>query len=352
MRCLTLADHLKRAGHQTFFICRDHEGNLAGFVREHGHPVHLLSSSAGEIENSQSPTGEYASWLGVGQKQDAEQTSAALRSSFLRPDWLVVDHYAIDQTWLAAARPHVGRLFVIDDLANRLHDCDMLLDHNLNSRGVARYDRLVPAHCARLLGPEYALLRDEFVSQRKNLSKRDGSVRNVLVFFGGVDPSGETLKTCEALTGLAGTRFAVKVIAGTANPRHDEIRALCAGHSGFTFLHRVNNMAELMAEADLAIGAGGTTTWERAYLGLPTIALWVAENQREGTEAMAEAGALWNLGRGQDITPEQISNAVVRALSSGAELREMSRRAYELFGRVSESATAKVARLMQEGSRA
>lgn len=352
MRCLTLADCLKSAGHQTFFICRDHEGNLAGFVRERGHPCYLFSAKPGKVEDSQSLNGEYASWLGVSQARDADETVAALRGSFPHPDWLVVDHYALDKTWQTEARSHVGHLFVIDDLANRLHDCDMLLDHNLNSRGATRYDRLVPAQCTRLLGPEYALLRDEFVSQQKNLRKRDGSVRKVLVFFGGVDPSSETLKTCRALTNYAGKQLTVTVIAGTANPRHDEIKAFCDRNPGFTFLHRVNNMAELMAESDLAIGAGGTTTWERAYLGLPTIAVWVAENQRKGTEAMAEAGALWNLGRGQDVTLDQISSAVERAMNSSTELREMSRRAYELFGRISESAAAKVTRLMQEGARA
>lgn len=348
MRCLTLADSMMKTGHQTMFICRDHAGNLVQLIRERGHKTVLLSGCGPSAEHQEPINEGYASWLGVSLKQDATQTRNALRDFFPTPDWLVVDHYTLDKNWEIELRPCAGRMFVIDDLANRPHDCDMLLDHNLNRSGMSRYNGLVPDHCFRLVGPEYALLREEFISQRANLREHDGSIRNVLVFFGGVDPSGETLKTCRALSGFADERFTVTVIAGTANPRRDGIKVFCDDHRGFTFFHRVGNMAALMAEADLAIGAGGTTTWERAYLGLPTIAVWVAENQREGTEAMAEAGALWNLGRGQDVTPLQITATVEHAMESPAEMREMSRRAQRLFGDAFEPAAMRVIRLMQE----
>lgn len=347
MRCLTLADFLTKTGHQTFFICRDHAGNLAQSIRERGHQIILLPGNA-SVEDHVPAADEYASWLGASQEHDATQTEDALRDSFPTVDWLVVDHYSLDKRWETELRSCAGRMFVIDDLANRPHDCDMLLDHNLSRGGVSRYNGLISDDCVRLIGPEYALLREEFVTQRVSHRERNGSIRNVMVFLGGVDPSGETLKTCQALAGFAGVGFTVTVIAGTANPRRDEIEAFSDGHRGFAFFHRVDSMAALMAEADLAIGAGGTTTWERAYLGLPTIAVWVAENQRQGTEAMAEAGALWNLGRGQDVTSQQIMAAVERAMDSPAEMREMSRRAQGLFGDALEPAAMRVNRLMQE----
>jgi UDP-2,4-diacetamido-2,4,6-trideoxy-beta-L-altropyranose hydrolase len=348
MRCLTLADYLVKTGHQTLFIGRGHAGNLAQFIHEQGHKTVLLSATGPSVEGEGSVADEYASWLGVSQERDAEDTGNALRNFFPAPDWLVVDHYALDKNWHAEMRPHVGSVFVIDDLANRPHDCDMLLDQNLSRGGSSRYNGLVPDHCIRFIGPEYALLREEFITQRATHRKRDGSVRKVLVFFGGVDPSSETLKTCHALSGFAGERFTVTVIVGMANPHRDEIEAFCSSHRGFTFFGRVGNMAALMTEADLAIGAGGTTTWERAYLGLPTIAVWIAENQREGTEAMAEAGALWNLGRGQDVAPGHITNALEHALSDPAGLKKMSERAQSLFGDAPEPAAVRVIRLMQE----
>ena len=348
MRCLTLADGLKKTGHRTLFICRDHAGNLAQLVNERGHTVVLLPGGDQRAEHDEPDAAGYASWLGVSHGEDAIQTKDVLRDFFPTPDWLVVDHYALDKDWQAEVRSFAGHMFVIDDLANRPHDCEMLLDHNLSRRGASRYHGLVPDDCVRLIGPEYALLREEFFAQRTNRRERDGSVRNVLVFFGGVDRSSETLKTCRALSDFVGERLAVTVIAGTTNPHRDDIKAFCAGHRGFTFFGQVENMAVLMAEADLAIGAGGTSTWERAYLGLPTIAVWVAENQREGTAAMAEAGALWNLGAGQDVTPEQIAAAVEYAIERPAELKKMSLRAQSLFGDALEPAAVKVIRLMQE----
>lgn len=347
MRCLTLADYLMKIGHQTLFVCRDHAGDLAHFVRDRRHQAILLPGVP-SVEYHRPIADGYASWLGVSQEQDAAQTKDVLHDSFPTPDWLIVDHYVLDKNWEIELRPCVGRMFVIDDLANRPHDCDMLLDHNLSKGGTSRYDGLVPDQCVRLIGPEYALLREEFITQRKSCKERDSSIRKVMVFFGGFDLSNETLKTCQALSHFAGEHFMVTVIVGTANPRRDDIEAFCADHRGFTCLHQVDNMAALMAEVDLAIGAGGTTTWERAYLGLPTIVVWVAENQREGTEAMAEVGALWNLGHGPDVTSQQIIAAVEHAMDSPAEMREMSRRAQGLFGDALEPAAMRVSRLMQE----
>ncbi len=129
---------------------------------------------------------DYAAWLGVPQAQDASESIEAIQGALV--DWLIMDHYALDAEWERRLRPHVERLMVIDDLANRSHDCDLLLDQNLVPENHARYRNLVPSTCRLLLGPRYALLGPEYRVWRRSLRPREGQVGRVLVFLGGSDP--------------------------------------------------------------------------------------------------------------------------------------------------------------------
>ena len=221
---------------------------------------------------------------------------------------------------------------VIDDLADRPHDCDLLLDQNLYEGLERRYDGLVPDHCERLLGPRYALLRPEFAAARKTLRHRDGRVRRILVFFGGSDLSNETAKALEAIRLLNRTDIAVDVVVGVSNPKGDQIREICRGMPNIHFHLQVENMAELMALADLAIGAGGTTTWERCCLGLPSLVLVLADNQREVVEVMTDAGAMRNVGWHADVTSSGLAEVLQMALTSPDYLNAMSERSFAIMG--------------------
>jgi UDP-2,4-diacetamido-2,4,6-trideoxy-beta-L-altropyranose hydrolase len=275
---------------------------------------------------------EYAGWLGVTQQQDAAETLGVLKDSLAGTDWLVVDHYGLDRKWHQVVRPAVGGVFVIDDLANRPHDCDVLLDHNLNAAGRARYDGLIPDSCTVLAGPQYALLRKEFVLARKSLRDRDGTVKHIHVFFGGVDATGETLKSCKALRMLGADRFQVDVVVGLSNQYREQIERACR-EAGFTYHCQITNMAELMARADLGIGAGGTTTWERAYVGLPAIVIPIADNQRAGSEAIVQAGAAWSPGYHDQVSAEALADLVRHVADDKGAVRETGRRALDLFGK-------------------
>ena len=330
MRCLTLADYLKKQGHIAHFLCRDHPGNLSELTTQHGHQLHRFEEPPADSPTLNDPN-VYARWLGTTQDQDAHETVRHLHGQGGTWHFMVMDHYGLDVAWQRRVRPHVGHIFVIDDLANRTHDCDVLLDQNLNDAGQARYRGLVPEKCELLCGPPYALLRTEFEKARKGLRKRDGWVRRVLVFYGGMDKSGETLKACEALQKLNRPDIAVDVIVGLGNLHGEPIRQLCE-LAGFNYLRHVNNMAELMAAADLALGAGGTTTAERAYVGLPTIITAVADNQRPGTEAFAKAGAAWNAGASTAVTVESLASLVRKVIDDSEAVRAVGERAYKLFG--------------------
>ena len=309
MRCLTLAERMCFDGAEVHFICRDLAGNLNHLIEERGFALHILPRHAPE----RSLIG-YEAWLTVMPNLDAAETAEVLRA--IQPvSRLVVDSYALDASWEQKMRPLVSEIFVIDDLANRRHDCDFLLDQNFYRDLQHRYDDLVSEKCKLLLGPRHALLRQEFYEVKARLVPRDGSLRRILVFYGGSDRTQETEKAIRALVQLQLPSVAVDVVVGGSNPRREQIERLCRQHDFLRYHCQVENMAELMANADLCLGAGGTTTWERCFLGLPTIVTAIAENQFEICRDCAEAGLIYSLGRWDKVTDRDIIRAVQEFLN-------------------------------------
>lgn len=303
MRCLAMAERQRKVGDKVIFVCRDLEGNISRIVAEFGFDLHLLQS-----RNVEQECLGYTKWLVVSQKQDASDTINVIKK-FDKIDKLVVDNYAIDITWEKMLRPYVDEIMVIDDLANRCHDCDILLDQNFYLNKEKRYQGLVPEHCELLLGPKHALLREEFSLARKNLRLRDGILRHILVFYGGVDATDETSKAVKALAEMDISGLKVTVVVGAGNNRKETIADLCR-QAGFTYYCQISNMAELMADADLMLGAGGSTTWERCYLGLPAIVTAVAANQWQICVDCAKAGLIFYLGHHDAVTVADICLAV------------------------------------------
>lgn len=314
MRCLALAGNLREKGAQVLFICSNIKGNLSWLIEERGYAVFLLS---GKTEDT--------NW-----EADAVETSLLIEriGDF---DWIIVDHYLLDARWEYYMRRHSPKIMVIDDLADRPHDCDLLLDQNYYKNPKKRYQGLVPDSCRQLLGPEYALLRPEFVETRRRIRARDGNVRRILVFFGGSDPTNETVKALESVSMLELDDIAVDVVVGKQNPSKEQVRELCRGLPNTTFYCQVDNMALLMAEADLSIGAGGTAMWERCFLGLPSIVVVVAENQLASSAAVADAGAIWLLGWHHDTGAGDILAAVRKALDNPSKLKEMGKKSTGLM---------------------
>lgn len=306
MRCLTLAERLRKDGAEVHFICRPLVGSLHRLAEEHGFSLHLLSCH----EENPNLKG-YAAWLTVPQEIDAEETVEIL--SCMQPvNRLVVDSYALDAVWEQKLRPLVREIFVIDDLANRPHDCDVLLDQNFYREMRHRYDELVPPNCKLLLGPSHALLREEFYAARDKIGVRDGGLRRILVFYGGSDTTCETEKAIHALVQLHCSSVDVDVVVGESNLRREKIEELCSKHDFLHYHCQASNMAGLMANADLSLGAGGTTTWERCFLGLPAIVTAIAENQFAVCRDCAEVGLIYYLGKWDEVTEEDIVRAVLK----------------------------------------
>jgi UDP-2,4-diacetamido-2,4,6-trideoxy-beta-L-altropyranose hydrolase len=221
---------------------------------------------------------------------------------------------------------------VIDDLADRAHDCDLLLDQNYYRDAESRYNVLVPDHCRCFLGPRFALLRREFREMRKQTVPRPGRIQRLFIFFGGTDPTGETLKALAALREWRRPDIAADIVVGSGNPRRDEIMEACTRLPQVAFHCQVDNIAALMARADLAIGAGGTASWERCSLGLPVILIVVAPNQAEVADNLHAAGAGWLLGDSATVTAGDIVAALEKAVASPSSVRLASERAAQLMG--------------------
>lgn len=319
MRCLALADALCEGGANCRFICRAHEGHLARMIEARGHAVGLLSpthgAGIGDWRENHSPL-LHEHWLATDWQTDAKQTITALASS-APCDWLVVDHYALDERWERALRSACRQLMVIDDLADRRHDCDLLLDQNWHGqRTDVRYRACVAPSARVLLGPKYALLRPEYRLLRSLMPTRDGYVRRVLVSMGGGDPNNQTAKVLRALTVESLYRIVVDVVIGPNHPDPERIVELAAIRPN-TILHRSpESLVGLMARADLMISAGGSTTWERMCLGLPALTIGIADNQIETQRALMADGYGEFLGEMSDIRDDDISRSVLRMTRS------------------------------------
>jgi UDP-2,4-diacetamido-2,4,6-trideoxy-beta-L-altropyranose hydrolase len=317
MRCLALADTLRERGGHVQFVGRWIPDRMRELAIGNGHRVAVLPPAPGS-----GPLDElaHAHWLGTSQRADAELTIEALAGK--RVDWLIVDHYALDARWEAALRKAAANILVIDDLADRVHDCDVLLDQNLHDDMPARYATRVPADCRLLLGPKYALLREEFRGVRAAMRLRDGAVRRVLILMGGMDLGNFTARAIDAVSRLA-LPLDVDAIVGTNHPAREEIAAAC-NKLGYKLHVQPSNVARLMEAADLAVGAGGSTTWERCCLGLPTLVLCVAENQKSLVADCALRGLVYAPGLRGDVT-ESIAAHLRSLLDNPLLLQAMSR---------------------------
>lgn len=286
MRCLTIASNFRRIGHDVQFWMEILPGHLIDLVKSKGFVV-------------------------------TQQVVPA--------DLLIVDHYLLDIQWEKSVRTMFRKIVVIDDLANRQHDCDLLLDQNVVTNYERRYDNLVPAHCRKLLGPSYLIMRDEFIEARKRSSVRTGRVERLLVFMGGSDPTRETLKILEALEQVV-TRFKhIDIVVGSSNAYCGEVKRRCE-ELQLQYHCQIDYLAELMEKADFAIGAGGTAMWERCYVGLPSSSTVVADNQQATTVMAAELGAVIHLGWHEEIDSARYLELLRQLPILGEQLTTLSQK--------------------------
>ncbi len=285
-RCLALAKQLKQLGHNVEFVCKDLPGNISGTIEANQFGLHLLPSNADD--------------------QEFLDRKAQGRS------WLIVDHYKLDFAWekpLAAKY----KVFVIDDLFDRKHHCDVLLNQNYQKTQDA-YTQLVPQECLKLLGPQYCLLREEFA--QPNHQQKEKST-DALVFFGGGDPTNETHRFLDAAK-EAELNFTVVV-----SQSHPQLKSIVQMKlpANITLAVSPTEISKLMLHCRLYFGAGGTMTWERMSMGLPGIVVSIAENQTKIAEDLAADGLQIYLGPKEKIDYRQAIEKIKETLEDKNWLR-------------------------------
>ncbi|QBK30794.1 UDP-2,4-diacetamido-2,4,6-trideoxy-beta-L-altropyranose hydrolase [Roseitalea porphyridii] len=312
MRCLALADRLTSIAIMSIFFCRELPEALKGRLERHGHRVHLFGDAS-------TPAGEVA------------EIAQAIRELPNRPKTLVCDHYERDGTWQARLRDVVERLVVIDDLANRSHDCDLLVDPSVDRRP-EDYSGLVPGEAIVLTGTRFAMLRPEFALLREQTTvEAAATVRSppsrIVVSMGGSDEpnaTGYVLTALDALEPAIRDTLHIDVVVGGGCPHVPKLREQ-ADRLGLNITLHVDteDLADILASSDLAFGASGGSSWERCCLGVPTITLVLADNQRYIAERLAGHGAVINLGTWPDISHESIRAAFLSLHGNTAALAEM-----------------------------
>lgn len=332
MRCLTLAYKLQKNA-DVIFLCREHPGNLCRYIRSagfklYGFPLPARNKSL-DLKTDRAEALRHALWLGGTWDEDAEETIKILIN--LKADCLIVDHFGIDASWERRVREATSiKIAVIDGQKDRPHDCDFLLDPNFSIDPEASWKSLIPPNCQLFAGPQFAILRQEFIEEKKNLQKRDGQVKRILIAFGGVDGKNATGMTLEALKKI-NLDIPVDVVAGLGNPHWSELQKICRSIPKARIHLQTSRIATLMAAADLAIGAGGTMTWERCYLGLPAIIVSIAKNQDRTCQALAQKNAAVYLGKQEEAGIRSIADAIHFAIENQEFMRKMSRNAMQIM---------------------
>jgi len=295
MRCLTLAAVLRARGCEALFLCRALEGHLAGRIESDGFAVEIIAAAAGEAD-------------------DAQETLAALARADFSPDWMVVDHYGLGADWERAVRTAASYVMAIDDLADRAHDCDVLLDQNLVAGYEHRYDGLTPGLARRLLGPEFALLQPRYRELHEAAEPDTGAVRRILIYFGGADTAGLTELSLRAFLALDRSDIAADVVVRASDPRRKTIEDLARKRENISVHGMIPSLADLMAQADLAVGASGTTSWERLCLGVPAIVVTLADNQRPIAAELDRLGCVRWLGDAERLDAGAMATALAESV--------------------------------------
>jgi UDP-2,4-diacetamido-2,4,6-trideoxy-beta-L-altropyranose hydrolase len=319
-RCLTLADALRRRGARCVFICRHLAPGLAARIEARGHLLRRLGTAAPVA--AAAPAGP-AAWFGADWQTDAADTAAVIAGLDPVPRWLVVDHYLLDAGWEGALRPAVQGILAIDDLADRAHAGDVLLDQNLQDSPQDRYAGKLAATCRTLLGPRYALLREEFAAVR-SVPPPVAAVRRILVSMGGADLGDATGRALKACLELADPGLEVELVVGADYPHLAALREAARVHLRVDIAVAVDDLAVRLSRAAIAVGAGGISMWERCCVGVPMVNIAIAANQEEGAAALGRAGAALYLGRAAELGADDLRAALSTLLRSDT-LREALR---------------------------
>lgn len=315
-RCLSLAHQLREMGAAVVFVARPLGVDVPAATRAEGFDCVLLPAPSSDAPVAD--TAPHAQWARVGWHEDADETIAALQDRGV--DWMVVDHYAFDACWHDAIASGLRcRLAAIDDVADRPMNVDILINHNQAPDHRGDYDGHLRQGTTLLVGPRFALLGPSYATApRYAFSER---VRSIGIFMGGTDAANFTataLRACRS----AGFIGPVEIVTTSNNPNLSELTTMVQSDRAAALRVDLPDLSEFFARHDLQIGASGGATWERCCIGVPTLALIAADNQRRVLLPLIASGAVHPI----ESTPpsvEEISRAIKSLLEDVAARRRL-----------------------------
>ena len=323
MRCLTLANQFLPFARVTFLSCP-----LPFALHQQAEQAGITLLTAPPLNSSEQSTRSDCKLDEQAQYKHANQCIDVLsRAHNDSIDILIIDHYQLSSAFSKTMRRCSKHIVVIDDLANRQHDCDVLLDQNLYDNYEVRYEQLVPSHCLKLLGPKFAILRDEFYSSSV-IPRKDN---HFLICFGGSDPSNLTERVVDTLLSLKSLTISADIVVGAGYTHTDSLKTKVSSLANVTLHVACSYIAQLMKTASTMIGAGGSMHWERAASGVAGMIITLADNQIETTRCLHKQQCCLWIGKSDDVTQEDISEAINFAISSPEKMRKLADNAASLL---------------------
>jgi UDP-2,4-diacetamido-2,4,6-trideoxy-beta-L-altropyranose hydrolase len=305
MRCLALAEWLYAKNVSPLLLTKFSNELIVLKIKQFKGKVTYLPDSLSQAGDSYL----HSKWLNGSEDDDATLCSAVIEQEIKikgkSPLFILIDHYALAAPWEKKLAQYAN-ILVVDDLSDRPHECSWLVDQTFG-KTEADYVSLVPQKTQLLIGPQYALIRKEFIDATVSLQRAFPKKKiKVLLTLGGVDKNNDTSKLLSLFDYYKSinNKIVITVITSNSNPNLADLKATISHMNNTSLLVDANNMAELMAEHDICIGAAGSTSWERCVMSLPTLSIVLAENQQTISKNLAEVGAIIDLGLVEDITKE------------------------------------------------
>jgi len=280
-RCLNLADALRLKGCQTLFAINNASLDLQKEITKRGHEIVSFGNDFSTITNTLILENIEQQLL------DAKDCSKLLEK--YQPDLLIVDHYNLDYNWERMLKPLTKSILVIDDLANRKHECSFLLDQT-PVRTSRDYTNLVEFNTLLLIGPEYTILHPDFAIYRNKKIKNPVSSKNILVGMGGLDSNNlipKIVTFLEQKPELA--QYEINVVISSMATQIRLLEKIIKSSSLRIHLNiEAQNFVQLLATSEFAICAGGLMSLELACLGVPAIILPLNEIQSKVSSKLSE----------------------------------------------------------------
>ena len=310
IRCMALADTLQK-NFKINFISRSLEGNLISGIQDKGFGIFRFYSNSEKIN----------------EKNDAQKTISLIKKHSGSKNILIVDNYQLSKKWETDVKPFVHKLVAIDDLPNRSHNCDLLIDQNLHTKVNGLYKGLIPSNCIKLIGPKFSMIRKKFRMLKKSVKPRTFPIKKILVSFGGSDTENQTLIALNSIKKM-NRKIDVDVVVGKANKCKKTLKIFCNRNNHFTYHEQIDDIADLMLSSDLSIGSSGSTTWERCILGLPAIVSISSNDQMDIANSLSQKKCIINLGDAKKLTETNYINVITNLKKN--DLRNMSKNSMSL----------------------